>query len=118
MKSNIWTSVYDKTKISIPVENAGITIYNVLCSDMTYSQESTELMTKTFGKYTGTFRGEFLHKIWALQYKKETYHVLSSKRGTSFEIVDVDYSEVKSKKEDISEFLKAWLEEVKENQNG
>lgn len=106
---------YDVSREEQNIMNAGTKVLSHLCTDRVYTQKNTDVLTKKFGKHTGSFRGEFNYKIRALQYKGETFWVYSSNRGTEFSIVDVVYEQMESKAGVIIEFLKAWLEEIRKD---
>lgn len=65
-------------------------------------------LTELFGPYNRGLRLEFLTKLWILKYKDIIFNVFTAKgKGTSIEIVDQDFDDIRFGKKDkeIIEFL-------------
>ena len=90
----------DTTKVqhSTPIENyrrvLSYLVGNIKRS-IRLTKKLNDELTILFGKHNTTFRGEFFHRIWIVEFKGETFNIYSSNRGTSIEIV-ANYDDDKS----------------------
>ena len=72
------------------------------------SKNMTDDLMRLFGKNTNSFLGEFRHKIWTLKFKDLQFNIFCSKRGTTIEICNYDYEQIRigERESDIIEFIK------------
>jgi len=42
---------------------------------------------RKLGKHSGTFRSEYLHYIWIIEFEGHTFHLFTGNKGTSYELI-------------------------------
>ena len=75
----------------IPVENYN-KVLNFICDDIHKSIRLTsylkDVLTKLFGKYNQTYKGEFFYYIWVLKFGDDVFQICTAKdKGTSINIL-------------------------------
>ena len=64
-----------------------------------FLKNNVKELTQIFGKHSLTFKGEYLFKVWVIQFKNRTFAIYSNKEyGTTIEILSDKYISIKDKK--------------------
>jgi hypothetical protein len=103
------------TKDSVPITNNKILLQKMIDyqtegyknNEKNLAKDLTTELNNLFGKSNKSIRLEFSNKLWILKYKDLEFYVYTSKKGTSIEICNYDYDEIRlgKKQDDIIEFL-------------
>ena len=102
-------------KYSTPVNNnVSILEWLVNCSTDSFSTNKKHLsknlseeLKKCFGSPNKSLKLEYLTKVWVVEYKSLIFNIFASKRGTSIEICDHDFNDIRTgtKEKEIIQFL-------------
>jgi len=102
--------------MAIRIEN-NIKVLEFLCGieDMCLSDDNRKTFKEIFGKRDGTFKGEFFHHFWNIDYKGYVIRIYTAKdKGTSYEISNYDGTFEDYRKDNTaSNIIIEFLEELK-----